>query len=338
MSKEVTMKDIADRLDISIVAVSKALNGKEGVSEELRKKVRRTADEMGYDHDSLKKSMKRKSEFTGNVGIIVSEKYIDADSFYLKYYKHLSAFLQEVGYSGFFHTLTISDEENLIFPKIISPDKIDGMIFLGPISKKYTSQAEKTNIPMVFLDFYDDRNGIDCIISDGFYASFDMTNYLFKIGHKKIAFVGNVDATSSIEDRFLGYAKSLIEHNTVISKNYVLRDRDENGLLIDVMLPVDMPTAFVCNCDQTANRLIKQLQSLGYKVPEDISVTGFDNSLYSSVSEPKITTIGVNTEAMSKQAVDALIKKIKNPKYSVGRVPVTCDIIYKNSVKSMIER
>lgn len=338
MGKEVTMKDIAARLGISVVAVSKALGGKEGVSEELRKKVRKTADEIGYNYRSVRGSTIKKSEFTKNIGVIVSEKYIDADSFYLKYYKHISAFLQGYDYCAFFHTLTVSDEENKIFPKLLSPERIDGLIFLGPFSREYTVLAGSIGLPMVFLDFYDDRNDIDCVISDGFYASFDLTNYLLRIGHRKVAFVGNVSATSSIEDRFLGYAKSLISHGIIISRNYILNDRSADGGLIDVALPVDMPTAFVCNCDQTASRLIKQLASLGYKIPEDISVTGFDNSIYSSVSEPKITTVEVNTEKMSEQAVNVLIKKIENPKFSSGRISVPCDIIYKNSVKSLIER
>ncbi|MGN1417338.1 MAG: LacI family DNA-binding transcriptional regulator [Oscillospiraceae bacterium] len=335
MSKEVRMKDIADRLGISIVAVSKALSGKEGVSEELRSKVRRTADEIGYNYHAVKVTAGRKNERTGNIGVLASERFIDEDSFYLKYYKHISAFLQQRDYYAFFHTLTVSDEENLILPKLLTADRVDGVIFLGPFSKEYTALLTDSGIPVVFLDFYDDRSDIDCIICDGFYASFDMTNYLIRNGHRKIAFVGTVGATSSIEDRFLGYAKSLIEHGIHISRNYILDDRTEEGMLMDIELPVDMPTAFVCNCDQTANRLIKQLKALGYRIPDDISVTGFDNSVYSSVSEPKITTIEVNTEMMSARAVDVLLAKIEKPDKSVGRIPVSGDIVYKNSVRSL---
>lgn len=333
MGKEVRMKDIADRLGISVVAVSKALSGKGGVSDELRASIRRTADEIGYKYSTVK-PVRRGSE-THNIGVLTSEKFVDAESFYLKYYKHISSAVQERDYYASFHTLSVSDEENLVFPKLLSAERVDGMIILGLISREYTDEIVNSGLPVVFLDYYDDRKDIDCIICDGFYASFDMTNYLIANGHRKIAFVGTVDATGSIEDRFLGYAKSLIEHKIHISRNYILNDRGEDGLLIDIPLPVDMPTAFVCNCDQTACRLIKQLNSAGYRVPEDISVTGFDNSVYSSVSEPKITTIEVNTEAMSRCAVDTLLRRIENPSVRTGRIPVSGNIVYKNSVRSL---
>lgn len=333
MAKSVKLQDIAERLGISIVAVSKALNGQKGVSEELREKIKRTAAEMGYAPPIRKKSS---HSCTNVIGVLASSRFIDADSFYLKYYKHISSMLQQRNKYAFFHTLSVKDEENLEYPKLLEADKIDGMIILGQISKAYTELIEQRNIHAVFLDFYDDRKNIDCVICDGFYASYDMTNYLISMGHRKLAFVGSVNATSSIQDRYLGYVKSLMEHHIHVSSNYVLDDRDENGLLKPIQLPVDMPTAFVCNCDGTACMLIKQLKKEGFRVPEDISVTGFDNSVYSEVSEPKITTIEVNTEKMSLTAVDAILKKIENPSYSIGRISISGDIIYKNSVRSVI--
>ena len=157
------------------------------------------------------------------------------------------------------------------------------------------------------------------------------------MGHRKLAFVGSVKATSSIQDRYLGYMKSLMEHNIFVSSNYVLEDRGADGLMKPIDLPVDMPTAFVCNCDGTAYQLIGQLKKEGYRVPQDISVTGFDNSVYSEMSDPKITTIEVNTEQMSALAVETILKKIENPAYSIGRMPVGGRIIYKNSVRAIKE-
>lgn len=334
MQKEVKMQDIADRLGISVVAVSKALSGKSGVSEAMRAKVCRTAEELNYVYNPRRKSVQ--GERTGNICVLASTRFIDADSFYLKYYKHISSLLQSRGRYAFFHTISSSDEENLIYPELLTPGRTDGAIILGQMSKAYIELITSKNFPVVFLDFYDDRKDIDCIISDSFYASYDITNYLINIGHRKLAFVGSVKATSSIQDRYLGYVKSLMEHGIHVSSNYVLDDRGEDGLMVPIRLPVDMPTAFVCNCDGTAYELIKQLNREGYRVPQDISVTGFDNSMYSDMSEPKITTIEVNTEQMSSLAVDTILKKIENPSYNIGRMPVGGRIIYKNSVRSLI--
>ena len=333
MQKAVKMQDIADRLGISVVAVSKALSGKSGVSDALREEVRRTADELGYTYVSKRRQVP--ANHTGNICVLASSKFIDADSFYLKYYKHISSLLQARGRYAFFHTISASEEEGLAYPPLLTPAKADGIIILGQLSKSYTELIISKDIPAVFLDFYDDRKDIDCIISDSFYASYDITNYLINIGHRKLAFVGSVKATSSIQDRYLGYVKSLMEHNIHISRDYILEDRGEDGLMIPVKLPADMPTAFVCNCDSTAYELIRQLKKEGYRVPQDISVTGFDNSVYSDMSDPKITTIEVNTEQMSQLAVDTILKKISLPGYRIGRIPVSGRILYKNSVMSI---
>lgn len=333
MPKEVKMSDIADKLGVSTVAVSKALSGKPGVSEDLRIKIRRTADEMGYQYET---AAKRKKSYSNNIGVIVAERYVQEDSFYFKFFRHISKHLQVNDHYAFFQTLSLQAEEKVILPKVLFQQHVDGIIILGQLSGKYIKEILETKIPVIFLDFYNQQVSSDCIICDSFYASYEMTNYLIHNGHKKIAFVGNIHATSSIQDRYLGYVKSLIEHEIMLSDTYVLSDRDiETGKLTPIELPVVMPTAFVCNCDETACKLIYQLKESGYRVPEDISVTGFDNSVYSNISNPKITTIEVNTAYMSKLAVDAIIQKIKKPSYSIGRVHVNGKIIFKDSVRSL---
>ena len=112
MTKNVKMQDIADRLGISVVAVSKALGGKSGVSESLREEVRRTAKELGYSYTVRKK---QQGSLTGNICVLGSSRFIDEDSFYLKYYKHISAQLQSRGRRAFFNTVTPECEEKLIF-------------------------------------------------------------------------------------------------------------------------------------------------------------------------------------------------------------------------------
>lgn len=333
MPKEVKMKDIADKLRVSVVAVSKALSGKSGVSDDLRMKVRRTADEMGYKYET---AVKKKETCSNNIGIIVAERYIQEDSFYFKFFRHISQLLQVSEHYAFFQTLSQSAEENAVLPKMLFQQHVDGIIMLGQVSKKYTKAILDTKIPVVFLDFYNEQVNTDCIICDSFYASYEITNYLIHNGHKSIAFVGNIHATSSIQDRYLGYAKSLIEHDIPLSDKYVLNDRDlETGKHIPIELPVVMPSAFVCNCDETACQLINQLRQNGYRVPEDISVTGFDNSVYSNISDPNITTIEVNTAYMSKLAVEGILQKIKKPSFSMGMVHVNGKIVFKDSVRSL---
>ena len=327
------MRDIAAKLDISVVAVSKAMSGKKGVSEELRLKIKRTADAMGYKYGT---DSKKKSALSNNIGIIVAERYVSDNSFYLKFIRSISITIQKHDNYAFLHTLTSKNEENDILPDIFKHQRVDGIIVLGQIADKYSTEIISTGTPVVFLDFYNELTSDNCIVCDGFYATYEMTNYLIRNGHKSIGFVGNISSTSSIQDRYLGYVKSLIEHALPLHDYFLISDRDSRtGEFIPLELPNIMPTAFVCNCDETACRLITTLRENGYRVPEDVSVTGFDNSVYSSISVPNITTVEVNTAQMAELAVESLLSKIKTPSNPIGMVQVKGKLVLKDSVASL---
>lgn len=337
MKSNVTMRDIAERLGVSSVTISKALNDKEGVSEELKEKIKVVAEEMGYRFNTHAKSMKEGLSY--NLGIIIPERFTGTtQSFYLQFYQLLSKVLDNYHYSGILNILSQDDENQLVLPRMYNEKKVDGLIFLGQIDKRYVEQIQKIDIPIIFLDFYTDQNEIDCVLTDNFYGVYEITNYLIRNGHRKIAFVGNVHATSSIQDRFLGYYKSLLEHRMDLKDEYIIKERDELGRYIDIDFPEDMPTAFVCNNDEVAYNLINALQKNGIRVPEDCSVVGFDNSIHASLTDPPLTTVEVDMEEMSKVSVKFIMEKLKNPKKKYGRTFIKGNIIYRGSVKNIAKK
>jgi LacI family transcriptional regulator len=335
MKGNITMRDIAEKLGVSSVTVSKALNDKEGVSDELKKRIKQVADEMGYRFNTHAKSMKEGLSY--NIGIIIPEQFAGStQAFYLQFYQHLSQNMDVHHYSGILHILSREDERNLALPRIYTEKKIDGFIMLGQISPEYVKMIQNTDVPVIFLDFYTDQTNIDSVLTDNFFGVYEMTNYLIRNGHKKIAYVGNIHSTSSIQDRFLGYYKSLLESRIELNPDYIINDRDELGNYIPFELPEDMPTAFVCNCDQVAFNLINDLKKKGYDVPNDCSVVGFDNDIYATLTEPMLTTVEVNMKEMSKVTVKFIIEKIKNRKKTYGRVMIKGTMIYRDSVKNIL--
>lgn len=328
------MKDIAEKLDVSSVTVSKALNDKEGVSDELKQKIKDLAEEMGYRINTLAKSMKEGCSY--NIGVIIAERFTGGfQSFYLNFYQKISQLLEAYEYYGVLQILTEQDEESLNLPRIYHENRVDGFIVLGQISKEYVETLQNIETPIIFLDFYDEHLDMDSVITDNFYGAYEMTNYLMNSGHKDIAFVGNIYATSSIQDRFLGYYKSLLEHKIQLKQDYIINDRDEQGKFIELEFPEDMPTAFVCNCDQVAYNLINKLKELGYNVPEDFSVVGFDNDIFATISSPQITTVEVDIEEMASTAVEYILEKIKIDNREYGRVSIKGKIVYRESVKEI---
>ncbi|HZH59532.1 MAG TPA: substrate-binding domain-containing protein [Metabacillus sp.] len=335
MKSNITMRDIADKLGVSSVTVSKALNDKEGVSEELKQKIKALAEEMGYRYNAMAKSMKEGLSY--NIGVIIPERFAGTEqsSFYLNVYKSITRILENKGYYGILHILSHSDEKQLNLPRIYNENKVDGFIILGQISKSYIGKIQEIDLPKVFLDFYDENADIDSVTTDNFYAAYELTNYLFRNGHQEIAYVGSLYSTSSIQDRFLGYYKSLLEHGCSLKQEYIINDRDEEGSYIDIELPKTLPTAFVCNCDQVAHNLIQKMKKVGYKVPEDCSVVGFDNDIYATITDPPLTTVEVDIEQMAFYSVNFVLEKIRDKNKTFGRVLVKGKMIYRNSVKKI---
>ena len=329
MSKEVTMRDIAARLNVSAVSVSKAISGKEGVSDSVRELILKTAAEMGYKYTS--KSSEEAVHY--NVGVIVSQTFISDSAFYSKLFQNLAIEFGKAGHSCTLEILSHRDEREGYLPVGVAGEHMDGVIVLGPISDICMSKVLRIETPCVFVDNYTPDDNADCVVSDNVYGSHMLTNYLIKKGHRKIAFVGTVTATNSIMDRYLGYLKSLMASGIEVRPDYILPDRDEKGYLKDIDIPADMPEAFVCNCDEVAYHLVEQLNKKNVKVPEDVSIVGFDDYIFATISKPQLTTFRVDMEEMSRVAVELMVDKLKNPHSYHGRKMISGQIVIRDSVR-----
>ena len=329
--KSVSMQDIADELGVSKVTVSKALNGKEGVGEALKKKIADLAEKSGY---VLPNYGYRK---TKKVGIIMSDRFNSGDEgkFYMAMYEKIISELQKSSCTS----MMISPNRNSLatdLQTIKSSGIFDGLIFLGILDWEVKKQLDAVNLPKIYVDVYDETHKSDSVVTENIYSCYEITNYLIHQGHTEIGFVGTVGATTSITDRYLGYVRSMLENNITPQDVWNIPDRSQEGEAIPLELPKEMPTAFVCNCDETAIQLVKELTAKGYHIPEDISVAGFDNSIYAQVCSPPLTTVAVDIEEIGKLAARRMIKHMSNPAKKGGGVfRVPGNIIYRESVRNI---
>lgn len=335
IKKAVTMSDIAKVMNVSTVTVSKALGDREGVSDELRERIKQKATEMGYRIHTGGHGAK--DGLTYNIGIIVARHFIsDASAFYWIIYRYIVELLQKQNYYGMLEVVDDAEGVSREIPNSILDKKVDGLIVLGQFSDEYIDKLMSHYIPTVFLDFYGSREDAETVLSDSFYGAYMLTSHLIANGHRRIGFLGSISSTSSIQDRYLGYYKALLENRIPLRQDWVISDRsNESDIYPAFTLPQDMPTAFVCNCDETAYKLVNQLKAAGYKVPDDISVVGYDNHIYSTICTPRLTTIDVNSRVMSGEAVDIILHKIRDGSYKRGRTLVTGKLVRRESVKNL---
>ena len=336
MAKAVKLADIAKIMNVSTVTVSKALSDQKGVSEEMREKIKHLADEMGYKSPSTAKMMSAKKSY--NIGVVVSERYLDQyESFYWQMYQAVATKAVSKECFTMLEVLGTDAEQNLELPKILKEHKVEGLIILGLLKEDYLNMmVQNMDVPFICLDFYDRKQESDAVVTDNFYGMYRLTNYLFEMGHKDIAYVGTLLYTESITDRYFGYTKALLEHGQQVKPDWIISDRNiddgqrEDGF--DFILPEKMPTAFACNCDVTAGILINSLQKKGYKVPEDISVVGFDNFIHPGICKVGITTYEVDIKEMARKTINNLIKKMNHESYKQGVSIVKGHMVIKDSV------
>lgn len=339
---KITMKDIAEKLNISVNAVSLALNSKAGVSEKTRKQVLDVAEELGY----LDKSPKFIKTFANkNICVIIKEYYFEDSVFYGKIMRGIGEEARKKGYDII--TCIINENEENI-PSCIESKKVCGIIVIGRIDDEYLIKLKANRIPVVLVDHTSLLESTDSILTDNKLGSFNITKLLIEKGYKNIGFFGDLDYSLSIKERYFGYRESMkkfLEFKTYkeldefIDNNSILYEIEEhiiNKNLEAIKEKINnikvMPEAFVCSNDNAAISLISALKEFGYIVPNDISVVGFDDIVLGSIIEPKLTTVRVEKDFMGRKAVDRLIWRLENKKYPDEKTILSVEIVERDSV------
>ncbi|MDD6050293.1 MAG: LacI family DNA-binding transcriptional regulator [Clostridiales bacterium] len=323
-----TMREMGKRLGVSAVTVSKALSGKPGVSEAVRQQILRLAEEVGYVNPH------QRSDAPGNgldVGILVMEHFFSTDGFYAMLTKQLSQLLSESGHFGVLEVITQEMQRDMVLPKLLRSRRVRALILLGQPQEGYTRMLSAQPLPVVALDFHNPAIPMDAVVGDSVYGAAMMTRCLIENGHRDIGFLGNVKATSSILERYLGFVAEMRLHELPIRPECVLPDRTDDNRVTPPTLPERMPTAFVCNCDVVARAFVDQLQKSGYRVPEDVSIVSYDDFGHVPGALP-LTTFRVDTAAMCRIAVQLVESRCRGDMQPFTRIVVPGECIYRNSV------
>jgi len=332
MAKAVRMADIAERLGISIVSVSKALAGKSGVSEEMRAKIEATAQEMGYQ--TLAARGKAPTGGSENIGVVVADRFFNENAFYSNLYRELLRASSMMGVSVMMEIVMQDAEHNCTLPNFLINHKADGLIFMGELDHRYIHTAIQSGLPFVLLDFYADASpSWDSVCSDNVNGGYQLTQHLIARGRRRIAYVGSIHATSSILDRYLGYVKALLRAGITPRREWRIDDRGEDGLYIPLALPEEMPDGFVCSCDEVAVHLMEVLQSRGYDVPRDVAVAGYDDFRFSISCHPPLTSYRVDITSMAAAAVTQLLGKIAGKRADTSSIVIPGKLVVRESTQ-----
>lgn len=338
---KVTMKDIAQRLNISINAVSIALNDKPGVSDEMRLEILKTADEMGY----INQKRQYLSVFSkSNICVLMQSYYANTGHFYSIV---LHSIVEQAKTFGYFSILNYFEDDQFMIPDCIEDRKVAGIIVVGKISDMNLLTLKKIGIPIVLVDFTSLCTPCDCVLTHNKQGGYMMTSYIIKKGYQRIGFFGDLDYSFSFQDRFMGFRQSLIK-NGVVNQNeideyiqqysfvkdiekYILSNNIEE--IIKILSSKKLPDVLICANDSNAFAVMNALTQIGIRIPEDIGVVGFDDTPLCEKIIPKITTIQVQKKLMGEVAVAKLIDRIRRKESVTTTQLLSVKIIERDSLK-----
>ncbi len=336
---KVTMKDIAKELDISINAVSIALNDKPGVSESMRLKILRTADKMGYineKHHYL--SVFSKS----NICILMQSYYANTGHFYSIVLRSIVECAKELGYISI---LNYFEDNQFEFPNCIIDRKVAGILVVGKISDQNLNQLKNTGIPVVLVDYTSLGDTCDCVLTHNKQGGYLITQYVLDKGYKRVGFFGDLEYSLSFSDRFMGYKQALVNRSiasdieSYINQYSILHETEkyvlENDVnsIVSLLKKSELPEVFVCANDSNAFILLNALTLMNIKVPDQIAITGFDDTPLCDKTIPKLTTVQVQKELMGEIAVNKLIDRIHRENDVQMTQLLSTKIIERDSVK-----
>lgn len=330
---KITLKQLAQVFNVSSITISRALGNQDGVSDELKSKIVAYAKEVGYLNADSSRVKVPKAK---TVLLLIPDVFLESTiSAYISFYKNIISSLEE---ENIIVALKIIDENeivNNIVPKMLSNHHVDGIILLGEVCSHFVYTLANFNVSLILLDFYDEKLSVDCVLNANFLSSYEITKHLIDLGHMRISFVGTVHATHSIQDRYMGYQKAIVNFSLPREDDHIINDRVKNGEFIDLVLPDPLPSAFVCNCDEVARRLIDKLKSMNISVPEDCSVVAFDNTEFSTNAVPHITTMASDLKTMTKACVQNIINKMLHKELKVGVISIKGNLIERDSVRDL---
>lgn len=332
----VTIRDIAKKAGVHVSTVSRALNDSSRVKYETKQYIKKVAKEMNYMPHELARGLAGKS--TNTIGVIVPELI---NAFYAEIMNGIESSLEKKGYSIIFGKSDFKLEKEQKYIELFNRKKVDGIIVssmtLDTLEKIETLDVNK--VPFVLIDSCHTREDIDSINIDNEYGVYNAVDYLIKTGHKKIAFVG--DQVTN-EDRLKGYKKALKDHDIQIDENLVKigTERFEMGGYNSVRQMLESgnkPDSIFAVNDHMAIGTIKAITDKGLKIPQDISVIGFDDITISNYLELPLTTVVQPKLEIGELASKLILERIENKdKPAVQHIVLKPKLVIRSTTKNII--
>jgi LacI family transcriptional regulator len=324
-----TIKEIAEMAGVSAATVSRVLNFDDtlNVQDETKQRVFEAAERLEYQVRSKKKS--RKKLRIGMISSYSLEEELE-DTFYLSVRIAIERKIEEEGFKKVLVNIKDSVE---------SVSNLDGLICLGIFSESMVNKIKGFNRPAVFVDTIGDWDLFDSIVTDMKHPVKTVLNYFIQEEHKRIAFIGGRDVDTDgkeIEDLRAPIFRSHMESKGLLKEEYIkiggYTPKHGYRLGKELLSLPERPTAIFAANDSLAVGCYKAIQEAGLRIPEDISVIGFNDTSIAKYLIPPLTTVHIYMDFMGSQAVNLLSEKIYSNREISMHISIPTKLMIRGSV------
>lgn len=343
---KIKMEDIAKMASVSKSAVSLALSGKPGISEETRAKILQIVKENGYLPRTMVKTDKKSGlsntlRFVActNSGIVLEQ--FNKQPFFMELIHHVEEQCRSRGYSLFFSSVPTEQLEDTILT-METENETSGMILLGTnLAPQQIELIAKKQPNLVVIDTCFETMDVNFIVMNNVMGAYQAAKHLLDLGHRRIGYVQSHSRMYNFDARKKGFLQALEEkqlsveeaHWFSVSPIVVSSQEEFKQRLQD--LKGQLPSALFCECDYIAISVIKSCIELGIRIPEDLSVIGFDNIHESTVITPELTTVHVEKAAIAELAVTKLLDLVEHEDKVKIKSFIDTQLVIRNSCKAV---
>ena len=333
----VTIKDVAALAGVSPSTVSRTCKDNPSISKETKEKVRKAMVQLGYEPNFQASNLANQNSKT--IGIILppSDRETFENPFFLETIRGISQFCNDRQYISTIVTGQNSEELLGAIRTMVRSGQVDGFILL--YSKEDDTIIEYLNeeglLYVLVGKAQQFANLTIYIDNDNVLAGKEATDYLYDLGHRKIAYLGSESIKLFSADRKTGYQLSMLQHELTAEKKYIIEVNsvylDECKPLIEMLKSEDHPTAIVVSDDILAVSLERVCIQCGLSIPKDLSIISFNDSLFARLTHPPLTSIDVNSCQLGIEAASQLINHIENPNLVATKIIVPHSLVERES-------
>ncbi|WP_240702816.1 LacI family DNA-binding transcriptional regulator [Cohnella luojiensis] len=332
------IKDVARHAGVSVTTVSRVLNGEKYVKDDLKARVQRAIDELGYTPSHIARSLVRKK--TDLIGVIVPDV---TSSFYSTILSTIEKTASLNDYNLLVCNIIEDTDKELKYLQVFKQMRVDGIIIMHEkMDDEIRELIHKLDIPIIFSSVKPVDQKFISVIIDDYAAAYDATRHLIELGHKRIGFIGGDmrDVTSG-QNRFVGYSHALADFGVEVVDDYIRFGdyKTQSGYeQMKAMLACEVyPTAVFAVSDDMAVGAMNCIHDHGLRVPDDLSVIGFDGSQLTEQVRPRLTSMEQPILEMGKVTVDKLLDLISgNDDLSAEDVILKHKLVIRDSCKSYV--